>query len=74
MLRTLQSSNFTSEYKVYCENQEIICNKVFCYAIPVEDRYIKLSREVDVAKVFNFNGVTDEALGLIKQKVDAFEQ
>lgn len=74
LLRTMRSSNSASEYKIYCENKEIICNDVFCYGIPLEDRFIKLSREVDVAKISNFNEVTDKALGLIKQKVDAFKQ
>ena len=74
LLRILRLSNSASEYKIYCENQEIICNDVFCYGVPVEDRFIKHSRKIDVANISNFNEVTDKALSLIKQKVYAFKQ
>lgn len=74
LLHALRSSNSTSEYKIYYENKDIICNNVFCYSIPVEDRFIKFSRAINVAKISNFNEVTDKAFSLIIEKVDAFKK
>ncbi|MDK9683651.1 hypothetical protein [Pseudoalteromonas shioyasakiensis] len=69
----LHSSTSNSKYKIYCENEDIICDDVFCFGVPREDRFIKFSRELDIGKISNFSKVADKALCLIKQKVYVFK-